>query len=495
MQMKRSLLIIALAAATTTGAAAQPSLQQRIERIVKQSPALKGAGVGIMVKDEKGASLAAVNADQRLVPASNLKLITTGTALHTLGADYRFKTAIGYTGTIQDGTLHGDLYIIGGGDPTIGGGDNASYALETTFRGWERIVTNAGIRRIDGNIIGDSRLWEGQLEYGDWTYEDIGTYYGTGSGALCFYKNAIDLQVAAGEGEGEPVKAVQSYPETPWMHNSNSGITGREGTGNSLYLYTTDLAPYADLRGSFATDRAPKTEHFANKFGALTCAYYFFNFLKADGIEITGAAADIDRDGLIRGTDFESLEKAGEPVRIGATQSLPLADIARQTNVESDNFYAEAIFRTMGEQATGYAVYDSARIVEKSALKKLGLNPEEATLADGSGLSRRNALSAKFLNSYLQAMISSPAFPAFLASIPTPGEGTLEPVLKNAPAKTRFRLKSGSMEGVLCYSGYLLDDDGTPVATLSILVNGATAKTAQVRKALEPILEELLLYL
>lgn len=495
MHMKRILLSLALAAATTIGAAAQPTLQQRVENIVRHSPALKGSGVGIMVKDAKGATVAALNADQRMVPASNLKLITTGTALHVLGQDYRFKTQIGYTGIIEDGTLNGDLYIIGGGDPTIGGGDNASMALETTFRSWEALVRKAGIWRIAGSIIGDARLWEGYLEYGDWTYEDIGTYYGTGADALCFYKNAMDLQVAAGSKEGEPVQAVQTYPETPWMHSVNGGITGREGTGNSLYLYTTDLAPYSELRGTFALDRTPKTEHFANKFGALTCAYYFFNYLRATGMEITGGAADIDRSGSIRGTDFKAGEKAGEPVIIGTSESLPLADIARQTNVESDNFYAEAIFRTMGEHASGYAVYDSARVAEKFALKKLGLNPDEVTIADGSGLSRSNAVSARFLSGFLQAMTSSPAFPAFLASLPMPGEGTLVPVLSNNQSKDRFRLKSGSMGGVLCYSGYLLGADGTPVATISILTNGSTAKVTQVRNAIEAILEEILVYL
>ena len=495
MHMKRILLSLALAAASIINAAAQPTLQQRIENIVRHSPALRGAGVGVMVKDTKGSVVAAVNADQRMVPASNLKLITTGTALHTLGNNYRFKTQIGYTGTIEDGTLNGDLFIIGGGDPTIGGGDNASLALDATFRSWEAIVRKAGLWRINGSIIGDSRLWEGFLEYGDWTYEDIGTYYGTGADALCFYKNAIDLQVAAGAGEGEPVQAVQAYPETPWMHNINCGTTGREGTGNSLYLYTTDLAPYAELRGTFALDRAPKTEHFANKFGALTCAYYFYNYLRTTGMVITGGASDIDRGGLVRGTDFKSGKKAGTPAIIGTSESMTLADIARQTNVESDNFYAEAIFRTMGEEATGYAVYDSARVAEKCVLNNLGLNPDDVTIADGSGLSRSNAVSARFLSSYLQAMTSSPAFPAFLASLAAPGEGTLAPVLKNNPSKDRLRLKSGSMGGVLCYSGYLLGYDGTPVATISILTNGSTAKVTQVRNALEAVLEEILVYL
>ena len=475
---------LAIAILLTVGGNAQNRLQQRINSIIKQSPALSGAAVGVSVKDMQGKPLAEYNASTRLTPASNMKLLTTGAALHTLGADYRFKTAIGYTGTIEDGTLKGDLYIVGGGDPTVGW-ESSPEVPPAHFQNWLLLLNKADIRSIEGRIIGDSRAWEGYLEFGDWTYEDIGTYYGTGAGALCFYENSIDLEVAAGAEINSPVQAVQSYPETPWMHGSNLGITGPEGTGNSLYLYTTDLAPYAELRGTFALDRAPKTEHFANKFGALTCAWYFRKYLKAMGIPVSGEAADIDRGGYVRTEQFLLQEKAGEPEIIGAGQSDKLAEIARVTNFDSDNFFAEALFRTMGENASGYAVYDSARVAEKSALKRLGLNPENVTIMDGSGLSRRNAVSARFFADFLAAMASSPDF---IGTLPTPGEGTLVTLLKNKPYASRYRLKSGSMEGVLCYSGYLLDGSGTPVATVSILVNGATASTAKLRKALEAVL-------
>lgn len=489
--MKRVFITILLAAAAL-GANAQGALQQKVENIVKGSSVLRGAGVAVSVVDSQGKALVRYNDAQRLVPASNMKLITTGTALHSLGADYTFKTAIGYTGTIQDGTLKGDVYIMGGGDPTLGAPEKDYGRLP--FSQWLGILLKAGIKNIDGRIIGDSRLWEGYLEFGDWTYEDVGTYYGTGSSALCFYKNAIDLQVAATE-VGEPVKAVQAYPETPWMHNANTAFTGPEGTGNSLYLYTTDLAPYAELRGTFAVDRAPKTEHFANKFGALTCAFYFCRHLQSQGVTVTGGAADIDRSGRIRTMDFVPREEAGEPEVIGHTTSAPLKDIVRKTNLDSDNFYAEAMYRTMAEETSGIAVYDSARVAESAVLRSLGLDPGLVSIVDGSGLSRRNGLSASFLTKYLRAMTASPAFPAFLESIPMPGEGTLDVLFRDKPQMRSYRLKSGSMEGVLCYSGYILDDGGTPLASVSVLVNGATAKTAQVRKAIEAILGEILLYL
>ncbi len=483
--MKRLASVAAAVLVWTSLTAQQAQLQKIITQTANRNQALSGATVGVSVRDMDGKEIVSFHSQQRMIPASNMKLVTTGTALHSLGADYTFKTAIGYTGTIEDGTLHGDVYIMGGGDPTLGA-DEKDYGCLPMDQ-WCAILAKTGIKSIDGRIIGDSRLWEGYLEFGDWTYEDVGTYYGTGSGALSFYKNAIDLQVAATE-IGEPVQVVQAYPETPWMHNTNTAFTGPAGTGNSLYLYTTDLAPYAELRGTFAVDRNPKTEHFANKFGALTCAYYFCRYLQSYGFEVTGGAADIDRGGLIRGIDFVSAERAGDPEVIGHTESAPLKSIVRKTNLDSDNFYAEALFRTMAEETSGVAVYDSAKVAECAVLRKLGVGTGDVSIVDGSGLSRRNGLSPSFLTYYLYAMVSSPAFPDFLESLPMPGEGTLEVLFRDKPAMRRFRLKSGSMEGVLCYSGYILDDDGTPLATVSVLVNGATAKTAQVRKALEGIL-------
>lgn len=483
--MKRLASVAAAVLAWTTLTAQPAQIQKIITQAASRNAAFSGATVGVSVRGMDGREIAGLNSLQRMIPASNMKLVTTGTALHSLGVDYTFKTAIGYTGTIQDGVLKGDIYIVGGGDPTLGAPEKDYGRLP--FEEWLGILLKAGIRSVDGRIIGDSRLWEGYLEFGDWTYEDVGTYYGTGSGALSFYKNAIDLQVAA-TSPGEPVQAVQAYPQTPWMHNSNTAFTGPEGTGNSLYLYTTDLAPYSELRGTFAVDRNPKTEHFANKYGALTCAYYFFNYLKSQGVEVTGGPADIDRGGRIRTMDFVAGDSAGEPEIIGHSESAPLKYIVRKTNLDSDNFYAEAMYRTMAEETSGIAVYDSAKVAESAVLRKLGLDPGVANIVDGSGLSRRNGLSPSFITRYLYAMTSSPAFPAFLESLPMSGEGTLEVLFKGRADMTRYRLKSGSMEGVLCYSGYLLDDDGTPLATVSVLVNGATAKTAQVRKAIEGIL-------
>ena len=295
--------------------------------------------------------------------------------------------------------------------------------------------------------------------------------------------------------EGEPVKVTQRYPDTPWMHFGNLTSTGPKGTGNSLYLYTTDLAPYAEMRGTFAVDRKQKLEHFANKYGALTCAYYFWQNLRSTGWTVSGGYADIDRGGYVRGRDFVPADKAGTPKLVGKSESPVLSRIVRQTNVLSDNFYAEAIFRQMGEKATGIAVYDSCRVAVADVLEDLvpgGL--EGLRLEDGSGLSRLNSASPAFFVSFLRSMTRSRGFEAFLASFPQPGEGTLSTLLPKLPAdqKSRIRVKSGSMDGVLCYSGYILDETGKPARIFSLMVNGATAKTAALRETLGGLIEAML---
>ena len=469
------------------------TLQQKVDQAVKAEP-LKGAVVGVMVQDAAGHVLASREPGRRMVPASNLKLVTTGTALHALGPDFRFETGIGYTGTVEDGTLHGDVYIIGGGDPTIGVVDTVAVKPDALFWRWKSMLKDAGISRIDGRIIGDGRAYEGHLENTTWGYDDTGTYYGAGCNALSFYENAIDYLVSAGA-EGEPVKVTQRHPETPWIHFSNRTMTAPKGTGNSLYLYTTDLAPYAELRGTYSIDRKPKVEHFANKYGALTCAFYFWQNLRDTGWDISGGYADIDRGGYVRGADFVPAYKAGAPQVLGQSASPILSKIVRQTNVLSDNFYAEALFRQMGEKASGIAVYDSCRVAVYEVLE--GLMDSDLAgirLEDGSGLSRLNSASPAFLVSFLRSMTRSRGFDAFLASLPQPGEGTLNTLLpKLTPAqKARIRVKSGSMDGVLCYSGYILDEQGKPARIFSLMVNGATAKTAALRETLGGLIEAML---
>ena len=149
----------------------------------------------------------------------------------------------------------------------------------------------------------------------------------------------------------------------------------------------------------------------------------------------------------------------------------------------------------MGERASGIAVYDSCRVAVADVLEGLvGKDLSGIRMEDGSGLSRLNTVSPAFLVGFLRAMTRSRGFDAFLASLPKPGEGTLNTLLPKLPAaqQARIRVKSGSMDGVLCYSGYILDEEGKPYRIFSLMVNGATAKTAALRETLGGLIEAML---
>ena len=485
--MKKILSICTILWCTTAMAQLKPEaaqVQEAIESIISD-PAVENAVIGIYAISGNGRMLADINARTMMVPASNMKLISTGTAIHKLGPDYRFETAIGHDGAIEDGVLKGNLYIIGGGDPTLGSKDSIAVSLDKVFAQWESMVRKAGIKKIEGRIIGDGRSFDGMMEEPTWLWNDIGTYYGAGTSGLMFYENMQSFNVAAGDSVGAPVKISPSYPDAPWMEFRYNCTTGENGTGDQLFMYTSDLAPVAEIRGTFGLDRGKKRLDCSNKFPEYTCAYYFAEYLKKKGIQCTEGAGDYKLD-----SDWN----ANEGINIlGKTYSPTLDRIIFETNHASNNIYAETLLRGLSREMTGSACYDSAYVALGDVFKELGVALKGADIQDGSGLSRQNYVSAEFFCRFLEGMMSSPHFDAYAASLPSPGgNGTLSYNMKSYPASVRERIlvKSGSMNGVRCYSGYIIPTEGCKddCIIFSILVNNCTAPTWKLRPLLDKIM-------
>lgn len=468
---------------------AQDSLQDKVEAIAGD-PALTEAVMSICVKSGDGRTLVDINAEDMVMPASNMKLITTGAAMHLFGPEHRFGTGIGYDGEIKEGVLHGDLYIIGGGDPTTGSKDSIATALAETFAAWKKMITEAGIRRIEGKVIGDGRYFDGMAEHPTWLWNDIGTYYGAGATGLMFYGNTQSFMASAGSSVGAPVNIQPSYPACPWMEFRYECATGKAGTGDRLYMYASDLAPVAEIRGTFAIDRARKRVDCSNKFPEFTCASYFTDYLRANGISCGEGPSDFR---LCRPDE----KTAPDSVRIiGKTLSPDLKRIIFETNHASDNLYAETLLRHMGKAATGSACYDSSLVALNGILEQLSVSLKGASLADGSGLSRQNYVSADFMCRFLDAMMSSPCFEDYIHTIPSPGSnGTLAANMKDYPAelKSRIKVKSGSMNGVRCYSGYVIPSLGCKDETIifSMMINNCTSHTWKVRQLMDKIMAAL----
>lgn len=483
-------MIISLLTGILIGSALNAqSLQETVEAIVND-PALSESTIGICVRTGEGKMLAEINSDNMIMPASNMKLISTGAALHHFGPDHQFITSIGHDGTISSGVLQGNLYIIGGGDPTTGSKDSIAVPLEQLFGQWEKIIRDAGIRRIEGRIIGDGRYFDGMPEHPSWQWSDIGTYYGSGPTGLMFYENTQSFRASAGKVVGDPVSISPSYPDAPWMEFRYNCTTGRKGTGDQLYMYASDLAPVAEIRGTFGVDRAAKRVDCTNKFPEFTLASYFSDYLRSKGIASEGPA-DFR---LCTSTDDTV---SGNIVILGSTRSPSLDRIIFETNHESNNLYAETLLKSLGKALTGSACYDSTYVALESILKDMGIDTSYGLNAvDGSGLSRKNHISPDFFCRFLTTMMQSPHFEEYIHSLPSPGSnGTLQYNMKNSPAETkeRIKVKSGSMEGVRCYSGYVIPADGgrDEAIVFSLMVNNCTAPTWKVRQLLDKIMAAL----
>ncbi|MCI1639913.1 MAG: D-alanyl-D-alanine carboxypeptidase/D-alanyl-D-alanine-endopeptidase [Bacteroidales bacterium] len=479
----------------------QSSVRNYIDSVAGSEP-LRSSLFSVLAVNSAGDTLAVYNSSAKMLPASNTKLITTGTALCALGPDFRFKTEIGYSGRIKNGTLYGDIYIIGGGDPTIASSDSIAVPADSLFSEWESFISGAGIRKIKGRIIGDGRYFDGPIENGSWAYDDLGTDYGTGGNGLCFFENVQQFSVAPGDLPGDPVKISPLYPDNRVIDFRNNAVTTEAGKGDGLVLVNTDMCPVAEIRGGYAVDEKPSVENFSNKFGAFTCASAFSDYLVSKGLYVTGDPADIDAgnalDAVLR-VNLSGSNHSYDNCRInilGETYSAPLEDIIKSTNYKSDNFYAETLLRTLGKNMTGSSVYDSCIVAENNVLESMGIDISRGVrLVDGSGLSRHDYVSPDFFCRFLGAMAETDFFDCYLHSLPQPGSGTLSRRLPGRPESVRKRIhmKSGSMDGVLCYSGYIIPEDGDEdnLVIFSIMTNNCVSSYSAVASVIDGILEKL----
>lgn len=468
--MKKNLIALFLLLAAFSGNA-----RVNIDEWLKGNRDLRGAYVGVLAVTADGDTLACHNADALFVPASNMKLVTVASALKYLGTGYRYETKLAVSGKIENGTLYGDVYVIGGGDPTVAYPDSP----DRLFASWAEFLADAGIRRIEGKVIGDGSSFSGMKESPDWQFADIGTYYGTGVTGLQFAGNTLNLNVVPGAYPGYPLEITQSFPLTPWIDFVYDCTTGEKGTGDQLYLYTTDFSRKAILRGTFAAGKKPKTVRCSNKYPELTCAKEFYDFLSMSGL----CAKGYDQG------------KAPEDASIlGTTFSSPLKDIAVPLLRESDNFLAETIFRTLGKERFDDDRYESSVKAEKMILDSVGVTGlDDIVIDDGSGLSPNNLISPAFLCRLLRIMLEKDSSGAFLNSLPVAGvNGTVASFLPGLPDEVRHRihLKSGSHTGVRAYSGYYLPENGSPVI-FSVMINHGKASGQKLSSAAGKIISSI----
>ena len=461
-------LVLAVAA---HHAAAQPELQRATDRLAADDQLEHGTLGAFVVDVASGEVLASANPTRSLVPASLLKVTTTATALAVLGPDFRFETRLAHTGAIEpDGTLRGDLLVVGGGDPSLGAGRPEGVPdLAALLRRWTDAVRAAGIRRVTGDVIGEESLDPGAEPSPYWQWNDIGNYYGAGAGALAINENKYELRLRRTPRPGGRPTIAGYEPNPGELRWRNELTSGPAGSGDRSYIFGAPGTLDRVIRGTIPAGAGTFTVEGSLPDPAADAARWLATALARDGVAVEGGA---------RAAQLPELARAATTLDTYA--SPPLAELVRLTNFRSVNLYAEALYAALG-RAWGVAD-DPAAIGDRleEYWRALGVDVAGWDQVDGSGLGMRNLVTPTQLVAVLRLAREA----GFAETLPRVGaEGTVRTVMRGQARAARIRAKSGTLRRSRGFCGYATRSDGREVA-FAVVANNFTGGGRAIRAEL-----------
>jgi D-alanyl-D-alanine carboxypeptidase/D-alanyl-D-alanine-endopeptidase (penicillin-binding protein 4) len=433
-------LIAVLGLVIATTALADTSLQPTLDNLFSASCLNDSQSAVSIVKLPDGKPVYQHNVDTALLPASIMKLITTGAALHYLGPEYRFQTDLLYTGQIQGSTLSGDLILRGGGDPALS--PDKLWRIADQLR--ER-----GVRSVAGRLIADASFFDGYDRAPDW--DDVRTQkvYDAKIGALSLNLNIIEVNMQGGAKEGDELK-VWLEPAPSHVKIVNKARTTGKGGGQAWARRggTADN-PIIEINGKMPANSAPQVMYINMDNPARYTAESFRAALQRLGVEVQGAT-------IIAATPPQA-------TLLYRYKSPPLSWVLKELNTYSNNFIAEQVIKTVAAERAGIpGTHANAMRLVEDFLIETGVDMRGIHLSDASGLSRANRFTAHAMTDYLRAVL--PRFdigPDLLASLRVLGaEGAVSKRLNKSPARARVRAKTGTLAGVRNLAGYMSDASG-----------------------------------
>ena len=453
-----------------------------------QAPYMRGASFSLVVKDvQEGKTVYSYDTDRLQSPASVLKTVATATALEILGEDYRYPTTLEYDGILENGTLEGNLYINGSGDPSLG---SSHFALgQNKFLStWIAALQKAGIKHITGSVISDESIFDTEGVSIKWLREDMGNYYAPGSYGISIFDNMYKLSLQTGAAGTRPV-LKGTEPDIPFIRFKNY-LKAAPVSSDSAYIIGAPLDDVRYLYGVLPANREAYVLKGDIPDPALYLARYLTDQLQQKGIRVDGSPS------CYRIEVEENRWKKGERKEIVTTYSPTLREIASICNHVSHNLYADALVKTVGLQykpRRNEMISSFGRGVQvvKEYWEKKGLDVFPLRMNDGSGLAPADKVSAGFMGELLVYMATESAVSdAFIASLPQAGiEGSVRNFLKGSKLQGKARLKSGGITGVRSYAGYITKDGKT--YAVAVFSNNYSCPMSRMTGALEKLLLQL----
>jgi serine-type D-Ala-D-Ala carboxypeptidase/endopeptidase (penicillin-binding protein 4) len=458
-----------------------------------------------------GQTLYSQNADKLFTPASNTKLFTTAAALALIGPDYKFRTTVETTGTLDRyGRLNGDLILVGRGDPNLSGRE-LPYDLKTqrnddpiqALEALADALVQKGVKFIDGDIVADDSYFAFE-RYGEgWSQDDLMWGDGAPVSALTINDNVLFVNILPADRPGERA-FVNVKPFADYYRLDNRIITTPAGTGRKLSINREPGSTVLTLWGNMPLDDAGANEALAIDDPAEFAAGLFRQLLEKRGIVIYGhqrthhtdlaalstfsvTALAPSRGGSNNNEDPLRPLKADQPITLASYESKPLLQDVRVINKVSQNLHAEILLRLLGRERGNAGTIEGGLEVLRGFLTQAGISNDQYVFYDGSGLSRQNLVTPHAIVELLRYCSAQPWGADYKATFPIAGvDGSLTERLTSPSLHNRILAKTGSLGGVKALSGYATTDSGQTVV-FSILANNFNLPAKRITDAIDEL--------
>ena len=427
-----------------------------LRETISKNPAVKDAQYSVYARYIGGEDIISINPDSRLSAASILKLYTTAAALDILGPDYRFKTEVYISGKQKGAVVYGDIYIKGGGDPTLGSIRLlGTPGLEELTDGWAQKIKELCIKKIEGAIYADNSIFSGTMLPWRTSFQNIGNYYAAPVDGLSARDNSYEIYFEPARTEGEIAKVLKLDPHIKGIEiKSYVKAYSRPGS-EVIHVNFNPGSNSLSVVGGIKLSQKPLEVSAAMPSPALFLADYLKEKLEAEGVKVKGAPA-------VTAPDTYDDKKL-----ILTHLSPPLWEIIKYTNKRSFNLYADIMVYAISAFKGGPGAARDGILRIKDFLARLNIDSTNFNVFDGSGLSRDNITSCAVTVNLLEAMRSSPHKDIFYDSLPVAGDpfdsGNMWKRLRDSNAALNARVKTGSLDRARSHAGYVKDKDGRDI--------------------------------
>ncbi|MCX6272102.1 MAG: D-alanyl-D-alanine carboxypeptidase/D-alanyl-D-alanine-endopeptidase [Bacteroidetes bacterium] len=457
-----------------------PVSSQKLQSSLNQidtSILFRSASWGVVVmRVSDGKILAAINKDKVLIPASSLKIAVTFPAWKIIGPDHRFETTLQYDGGILDSVLHGNIYIKGEGDPTLGSWRFPYTNADSIFARINRVLQSAGIRHVNGGLIIDTDVFDDQPIPSGWLWDDIGNYYAGGVSGLNFRENQLDFVFNPGKATGEPARLAKVDPAVQGLNLENKVVTGTATSGDQVIIYGGPYDYHRVLEGSVPLGKKEFTVKGSMPDPACQMGQMLYNYLIINNITFLAEPVTSSMHHAL-GQRISANRKVLDSIR-----SPLLGDIIKLTHEKSINLYADCLLKQLGRQKERQGSYSSGIHAVKEFWESMGLDVSTLVLNDGSGLSLSDRISPFQLASMMRAVMLDNTPGPYLQTLNLAGHtGDLKDMKVDLPAGGTLRAKTGYMKTVRSIVGVVDNGNGNTLV-FCIMVNHSGANNLEIKQ-------------